>query len=218
MFSLGTTNNRACFLTGISGRLATMNSARHGAAITSSGGNYHLTLRTSGAAKIAAGTICVQPVTGLTNRVSWSSATSASRIVAPITNNRRCFLTRVEAIPGVFANTPPFNHGDDNVGLVQQNGNWVLTGNTLNGDVEAEARCLDVTWDHGGLWNWIAGGGFSSFPLAPSANTACMLTKVKGAFFSTNDTTDGVQIVWNGSNQWFMQVKSSKSGWANCVE
>jgi hypothetical protein len=151
--------------------------------------------------------------------VSWSSATSASRIVAPITNNRRCFLTKIEAVPGVFANTPPFDNIDDHVGVVQQNGNWVLTGATRNGDVEAEARCLDVTWDRGSF-NWIAGSGFSTFPLATSQPGlgACMLTKVKGVFGATNDTRNGVQVVWNGTNQWFMEVKHHEAGWANCVE
>jgi hypothetical protein len=216
---LGTTSGRACFLAGISGRLATMDRVRHGAAITSNGTNYSVTLRTSGGAKIAAGTMCVQPVRGLTSPVSWSSALSASKVVAPITANRRCFLTKIEAIPGDFVGTPPFNNVDDHVAVVQQNGNWVLTGDTRNGNVEAEARCLDISADRS-AFTVVGDGGFRSVGLAFSRPGlgACMLTRVKGGFLAQNDAQDGVQIVWNGSNRWFMQVKGFKTGSAWCVE
>lgn len=221
VISLGTSTNRACFLTGISGRLAMMNSVRHGARVSTANGNWQLTLRTSGSVPIRAGVACVSPVSGLTSEVTWSGTASSSpaKVVAPVTANRRCFLTQVESSVGSALGSS-FEVIGDHV-LVQPVGsNWVIDGATARGRIDAAVRCLNYT-SFKGTFNWTAGSGLSIFPLAQAAPGvgACALQGIQGGFLSTTDVDNGAQIVYDApAAQWFMRVKHHKTGYSSCIE
>jgi hypothetical protein len=217
--NLGTTSNRACFLAGIGGRLAMMQSVRHGARVYTSGGNWQLDLRTSGSAWIHAQTLCVTPNSGtslnLTGEVNWSSG-NPSTTVAAATSNRRCFLTRIDAAPGF--NGTAFDQSTDKVTVLPSGSNWVLGGQTTHGKIEATARCIDVatplSTHHG-----VAGSGNNLFPMEviPNGVGACALQGIQAGLLATNNINDGVLMDFNdATDQWSMRINNGKHGFMAC--
>lgn len=220
VFTLNQKEGHACFLTGVGGRLSTHGTPQHGARISVDGTNTHYTLvlETSGGSLIRAGAACVTPVSGLTSTVSWNSDSGSPAVVAPAVAGRACFLTKIISAVSQSGGES-FEASSDQVGLEVQNGQWVLTGSTQHGRIEAAARCLNVSFSQPWAGTW-TGSGSSSFNMTlftPSWSGACFMTKIKGAFLST-DPVDGVQNHVTSGGQWSMELKNNKSGWANCVK
>jgi hypothetical protein len=220
VFTLNQVAGHACFLTGVGGRLSTHGNPQHGARIgvSGTGTNYTLVLNTSTGSLIRAGAACVTPVSGLTSTVTWNSTSGSPAVVAAAVPGRACFLTQITSAVS-SSSGESFDSSSDQVGLEVQNGQWVLTGSTQHGRIDAAARCLNVSYSQAWTGTW-TGSGSTSFNMdlmTPASSGACFMTKIKGAFLST-DPVDGVQNLVTSGGQWSMELKNNKSGWANCVK
>ncbi|HEY3496352.1 MAG TPA: hypothetical protein VGK73_16745 [Polyangiaceae bacterium] len=187
--------------------------------MSGTGTNYTLVLNTSNGALIRAGAACVTPVSGLTSTVTWNSTSGSPAVLAPAIPGRACFLTQITSAVS-SSSGESFASGNDQVGVEIQNNQWVLTGSTQHGRIDAAARCLNVSSPNPYAGTQ-SGSGFGSFNMdlmTPAHSGACFLTKIKGAFLSNTDPVDGIQNIVTSGGQWSMELKNNKSGWATCVK
>lgn len=228
---IGTSTNRTCFLTGITGNIqpaslsegigcSTATAVR---VLTDASGEYSLYIQPSGCGKPLQGFArCVNSATGRTSEVTWMTG-QAAKLLGTVTARRRCFLTGVTTSTifidnqGVSHSGSGFNTTSDSVQIWNDGTNWYL-GGSQSGAVWANARCIDVNVDNGG-WVWQAGNpGSRKDPLTNAGGATCFLTGIGGGFFR-NDWNDGVYISNDpGLNQFYMNTTNGKTGWARCVQ
>jgi hypothetical protein len=222
VIDIGTAVNRSCFLSGVSGALA-YNSPQPGdttqlgtGVYIDANNEYHLYVQAAGA-PLQGFARCVNTSAGLTTEQTWRTGQS-SVYLAPHSANRRCFLTNVVtsvAYPteGGFG----FKQTSDYARVWDDGFNWYV-GGVQSGVAWASARCIDVNGDDGG-WLWQAGDpGTRKDNLAYNpGGVTCLLTGL-GGHFTTSDWSDGAFITYDsGVNQFYMNTKNGKRGWADCV-
>jgi hypothetical protein len=208
---IGSSANRTCFLTGMSGNPQVDVAVR---IADFSPYDYLLDVDTNENGRFGAGfAACINSSAGRTAEKYWVAGQPAV-VLAPVAAGRRCFLTGVSPDGGFIAD-------GDSVQVFHDSANWYLGGfqSATHNWVDARARCIDVSVDEG-HWEWIAGEtGSRKDELAyNSGGVNCFLTGLAGRF-NQPDATDGAFITYeSGLNQYFMNTKNGKSGWAQCVK
>jgi hypothetical protein len=223
--SIGTANDRTCFMSGMTGDLQPFNDptnvsigdmASVGVKINSTiFGSYYTIYVDSDGGALGVYARCVNTAAGRTAEVSWQTG-QAAKVLGAVTAKRRCFLTQIGTSNVTDDNG--FRFGSDYVRVWKDNSNWYL-GGVQSGTAWAAARCIDVNVDHGN-WQWIAGDpGTRKDPLAYNpGGVTCFLTGVGGRF-DKSDWADGAFISYNALvKKFYMNTANGKTGWANCVE
>jgi hypothetical protein len=210
--TLVSATSNTCFLSGMVANLQAVTTGNIiSASVNRSPTNYTLSVNPDGN-PLGAYARCVNSVAGRTSEAFWQTG-DLPRVIAPVTANRRCFLTGI----AVIRDQPSprgFRFNADNVRVTVQGSNWVLSG-SQSGHALARASCLDVNQDMGS-WLWVAGSGTRKDPLATNTGgVTCYLTGI-GGDFSSNDWSNGAFIT-EENGQFFMNTKAGKSGWATCV-
>jgi hypothetical protein len=240
---IGTSSGRTCFLTGVTGNIqpaiwpeAGNDQTGVGLSIDPGTGDYHLNVTPIDGGwglPLQAFARCVNTAAGRTNEVTWTSQLNGSQpqYMGAVTSNRRCFLTSIttssEYPNGAFQGSGGFRSNSDNVRVSNDGFSWWIGGSQpANSMVWAKGRCIDVTYDVGG-WEWIAGDPgvrqdllTNQAPISGVGAATCFLTGI-GGHLTANDWADGAYISQSTSaanpNQFYMNTKNGKTGWANCV-
>lgn len=217
--NIGTSTNRTCFMSGMTGNIIPAGSTgQTGVGLRINASNdYELYVDSDGGA-LGVYARCVNTAAGRTAEVQWRTG-DAAKLLGAVSPGRRCFLTRIttsNAYPSEGGRG--FKSNADYVRVWNDGANWYL-GGVQSGVVWARARCIDVSSDHG-HWKWQAGDPgtrYDELAYNPGGVT-CLLTGV-GGHFDKNDWVDGAFVSYDsGINQFFMNTKNGKSGWANCVK
>lgn len=167
---LGSSVDRACFLTGVKGAFEGGGEAVF---VRVSGGRWQLGGQ-SGQVSIGGRANCVLNP-NYTAEVTWSQGQAAKNLGSA--SDRVCFLTRVAG---------KLEGGGELVRTRISGASWVLDGTSQQVGVNAAARCL-LTTNFSGELSWLQGAGstaLTSLSVQPNdfSGPACFLTRVKGAF------------------------------------
>lgn len=219
---IGTTAGRACFLSGVAGYLTTNKfpegSSQNGAGVTINAATNRYEIFVDPAftgVTLQTWARCVNS-TSLTAEVVWRSG-QPKAILAPVTANRRCFLTRLTT-----GRDNQFDHGGfqsmlDGVWIANDGANWYLHG-SQSGLVWARARCMNVTEDLGQFFGWANEGTSNTVALIPATNGAtCLLTQVSGKLNTSNDWEAGPFVSYNSAYNYFDFKLKNGGGRVRCV-
>lgn len=219
--NIGTASNRTCFMSGMAGSLIPAGSTGQtgvGVNINSSN-NYELYVDADGGRALQVWARCVNTAAGRTHEVTWHTG-QAAKVLGAVTSKRRCFLTHITT-SNAYTSTygdKGFRNNSDYVRVWKDSANWYI-GGVQSGMVWGGARCIDVSENYGS-WLWVSGDpGTRKDNLAYNpGGVTCFLQGVGGHFDKSN-WVDGAFITYdNGINQFHMNTKNGKSGWANCVK
>jgi hypothetical protein len=217
---IGTAINRTCFLSGVVGNFYSyltpdiLLGSGVGLGITSQN-NYYIFVHTR-LRPLGVFVRCVNTTAGRTPEVTWTKGMPA-QVLGPVTPTRRGFLTHIGTAYSSSQGGWGFMKNSDSVQVWHDGSNWYI-GGVQSGPGSGSARCIDITEDDG-CWVWQAGDpGTRKDPLSNESGVTCLLTGI-GGHFSKEDWTDGAFITYEpGLNQFYMNTKNGKTGWANCVK
>jgi hypothetical protein len=218
---LGPAAGRTCFMSGVAGYLTTNNfpegDSQAGAGVYIDASNhYRIYVDPAFTATLQTWARCANAA-GQTAELTWRSG-QPKTILAPVTANRRCFLTSLTTgRDGQFAHGA-FQSTLDNVWVANDGVNWYVTG-SVDGLVWAKARCIDVTEDLGQFWGYSTPGNTNVWPLVPATSGAtCFLTQVTGQLTASNDWVQGPYVSYNqGYNYFDFNTKNGTGGRVRCV-
>jgi hypothetical protein len=218
---IGTATNRTCFLSGLAGNIQpgvwpNACPTQTGAGLTiDANNNYSLYVDSCSPLNVFAR--CVNTAAGRTPEVTWRTGQPA-QVLGAVTAKRRCFLTNITNT-SVYPDEggAGFKTASDQVRVWNDGQTWFV-GGQQSGVVYASARCIDVNQDDGG-WLWQAGDpGSRKDKLSGVGSATCLLTGIQGHLYSS-DYSDGAYITHDaGLNQFYMNTKNGKAGWANCIQ
>lgn len=220
---IGTAAGRACFMSGVAGYLTTNKwpegSSQNGAgvAINTSTNHYEIFVQPAfDGVTLQTWARCMN-TTSLTPEVTWLAG-QPKAILAPVTANRRCFLTRLTTGRGLGFEHGGFQSLNDGVWIGNDGVNWYIDG-SQSGLVWAHARCIDVTQDFGQFFAWANEGSSSTVPTVSATNgSTCLLTQVSGKLATTNDWDAGPHVTLNTAYNFFdFHAKNGNGGRVRCV-
>lgn len=220
---IGTAVGRACFMSGVAGYLTTnkfpegKSQAGAGVALDSATNRYYIYVDPAfTGVTLQTWARCVS-TSSATAEVTWRSG-QPKAILAPVTANRRCFLTQLTTGRDGQFDYGGFGSLNDGVWIQNDGANWYIHG-SQSGLVWASARCIDVTEDLGQFFGWSNEGTSNTAPLVASENGAtCFLTQVSGKLTATNDWDAGPRVTFNAGYNFFdFQTKNGNGGRARCV-
>jgi hypothetical protein len=201
---LGSSSNRFCYLTSISGKFEGGGESVH---VRINNGQWELT-GTSGQVGVSARARCQLNVSGanITGEFSWVQGQSELNLGS--TNTQACFLTRVAG---------KFNGGGEAVWVRKSGSTYLLGGMSNQVGVGTRARCLTGTSTFINDWTWSQGSVATVMVQALTENNgwACGLTRMTGSFKGGGER---IFIDWDGSTR-RLRGSSSQSGVAasaNC--
>jgi hypothetical protein len=214
---IGSDLNRTCFLSGVGGNL------RHGPNATVdlgvrrvqgsnwfSPGHWIFDVEPFAPQRLAATALCVPTETNRTSNTHWTNGMGA-QIVAPATEHRVCFLTR---LANDFQHQTSWGSDSDFVRVYKFEGNWWIFGSSA----PASAACVDVSSDLG-EWHFTAGDDTKvDTVISSTGGVQCALSGLSGKF--RNDVWgDGVWVSHDSpSSTWTMVTKNRKGGWVRCFK
>jgi len=235
---IGTATNRTCFLTGITGEFEPIPSASAsaGVRVNSNTGDWEIFVSPQRGALGTYARCANVPSVEYSGSVTFGSS-AIDVDLGPATSTRRCFLASL-------TNYVYWDGNDVGWWGFTHSGNWVNNNDPYSGDhirivskvapdftshwyitadeppslswVFATARCFNISEDDGS-WLWIAGNpGAGQNPLTSVSGATCGLTGVGGRL-TASDYTDGAYIT-NTGNQFSMNTKNGKAGWATCMK
>jgi hypothetical protein len=218
---LGSATGRACFMSGVAGYLTVNNwpegEGQAGAGVYIDANNhYRIFVDPAFTATLQTWVRCAGS-TSLTTEKTWRSG-DAPTILAPVTTNRRCFITKLTT-----GRDNEFSHGAfqstlDNVWVTNDGTNWYINGN-VDGLVWVRARCMDVNEDLGQFWGYSSPGNTNVWPLVQATNGAtCFLTQVTGKLNAANDWVQGPYVSHNAAYNFYdFNTKNGTGGRVRCV-
>lgn len=219
---IGSAFGRACYMSGVAGYLTTNQfpegSSQNGAGVFINGSNRYniyvdpafsgITLQTWAR--------CVNSY-NCTADATWRSG-QPKKILAPVTANRRCFISKLTTGRDASYSRGGFSSLFDQVRVTNDGVNWYIDG-SQSGLVWATASCIDVTEDLGEFFLWANEGSSSSAWLVPATNGAtCFLTQVSGKLTTSNDWEAGPFVDLNPLFGYFyFNAKNGNGGRVRCV-
>lgn len=187
---MGTTWDRACFLTRVQGRFDLWTDSVR---VFATGGSWYL----HGGGDTRASSRCALLNGGaLSGEYEWVPSQSLPTNMGTA-SGRVCFLTRVAG---------DFNGWNYWVRVYVSGGSWFLFGsaNKLHGT--ARARCVTVP-TYSVEYSWSQGQSLGTH-LGTTSGQVCALTYVAGEFASANEYVD----IYASSGSWYLRGNSSTHG------
>jgi hypothetical protein len=216
--SLGSSDDRTCFLAGIRGKLASGSSSYPAGANVVDNGSWGwiLWIDNPGYEDISVMTACIS---NTANRVTayWQTGTAAAEIPPGPSTTRRCFLSGVWNYSSTAFGTFSSN------ARVWRDGDYHFIGGTMPSGSNARifATCVDVATNQG---QYEYGNGTSSTVTGnltynpATGGVVCGLTGIGGQF-TTNNPGRGVIINYDSATRYWNWTLSPWTGaWAMCVK
>lgn len=198
---MGSSADRFCFLTAISGKFAGSGESVSAAIIGEGGPGAAWVLGgTSEQRDVSASAKCV-PLSSndrfysYSEQFKWKQQDTSATILGS-DSDRTCFLTSV---------TGHFQGASERVQITQVAGNWQLDGASKQLDVGASARCL-ISGEPAGTFTWSQNQ--QPVLMFPVSMFACGFTRMTGNFQGKGESLRITQ----GGGSWFLLGTSGQSG------